>query len=134
MTVATAAQRPAMPYDIIGGTDTVARFVDRFYDLMETEPGYAELRALHAPDLAPMRKSLTGFLAAWLGGPRDWFDARPGACVMSAHAKFAITRKTAGQWMDAMARAITDTDIETGMAARINEALERMALAMVRNG
>ena len=75
------------PYDLMGGRPVVSAMVERFYDLMDTDPAYAALRALHAPDLAPMRASLTGFLTAWLGGPRDWFDQHPGACVMSAPPK-----------------------------------------------
>ena len=37
----------------------------RFYDLMEQDPAYAELRAMHAPDLTEMRASLPLFLAGW---------------------------------------------------------------------
>lgn len=121
-----------LPYDLIGGTGAVARLVDRFYDLMDGDARYAELRALHAADLAPMRTSLTGFLVAWLGGPRDWFDARPGACVMSAHAGMSITAETAGQWMDAMTRALADSGVEPSLATRIGDAFARMAGGMAR--
>jgi len=76
--------RPATPYEAIGGTSAVRQIVDHFYDLMETDTDLADLRALHEPDLKPMRDSLTGFLTAWLGGPRDWFVKRRGACVMAA--------------------------------------------------
>ena len=120
------------PYDLIGGSAVVRRFVDRFYDLMDQDPRYAELRALHAPDLAPMRASLAGFLNAWLGGPRDWFEQRPGACMMSAHARVPVTPETAGQWADAMGRALLDADVDAGLAARMSEAFARMAGGMVR--
>ena len=52
------------PFDAIGGEDAVRRLVARFYDLMDGDPAYQALRHLHAPDLAPMRRSLTGFLTA----------------------------------------------------------------------
>ena len=71
---------------------------ERFYDLMEQDPEFAELRAIHAPDLAPMRESLPLFLAGWAGGPRDWFERNPGKCMMSMHAPFPINRQTAEQW------------------------------------
>lgn len=121
-----------LPYDLIGGTDAVARFVDRFYDLMDGDARYAALRALHAADLTPMRTSLTGFLVAWLGGPRDWFDARPGACVMSAHAGISITAETADQWMDAMTRALADSGVDPSLSTRIGDAFARMAGGMAR--
>ncbi len=64
--------------------------VDRFYDLMDNDPAYAELRAMHAPDLTRMRGELARFLAGWAGGPRDWFEDNPGRCMMSVHKPYAI--------------------------------------------
>ena len=89
--------KPATPYDALGGAAIIARIVDRFYDLMETEPTYRALRAMHAADLGPMRASLTGWLSAWAGGPQDWFAANPGKCMMSYHRSLGVTAKTAGQ-------------------------------------
>jgi len=120
------------PFIAAGGADGVAALVNRFYDLMETDPAYAELRALHAADLAPMRASLTGFLSGWLGGPRDWFDANPGRCMMSMHANVPVSALTARQWTAAMGRALADTGVEPDLAARILDAFTRMAAAMAR--
>jgi hemoglobin len=132
--LATTAADPGLsPYDRIGGLATLRRITDRFYDLMDTEPGYAALRAMHAPDLAPMRASLPLFLAGWSGGPRDWWDANPGKCMMSMHAPFAITRDTARQWAEAMRRAINDAEpADREIADALTDVLERMALGMAR--
>ncbi len=108
----------------------VRRLVDRFYDLMDSDAAYAALRGLHAHDLAPMRDSLTSFLTAWLGGPRDWFEQRPGACIMSAHAKIAITPQTADEWVRAISRALADVGIENPAREMIGVAFARMAQGM----
>jgi hemoglobin len=127
--------RPAQsPYDLIGGAEPIAALVDRFYDLMDQDPAYGRLRALHAPDLSPMRRSLTGFLIGWLGGPRDWFEARPGVCMMSAHAKVPIDAETARQWTQAMGRALADGGLPPELAAQIELAFGRMAEGMARRG
>jgi hemoglobin len=97
----TADAPPASPFERIGGHAAMQAITDRFYDLMDAEPAYAELRAIHAADLSAMRRSLPLFLAGWAGGPRDWFEANPGKCMMSAHGGFAITSGTAGQWAEA---------------------------------
>lgn len=110
MSEADPKSRPQLPFDRIGGREPIARMVNRFYDLMESEPDFAELRAMHAPDLTPMRESLTDFLMAWMGGPRDWFEKRPGACIMSAHrALDGMNFATATQWVLAMQQAAKET-------------------------
>lgn len=125
------------PYDRIGGESVLRSISERFYDLMEWEVRFAELRALHEPDLAPMRVSLAGFLTAWLGGPRDWFAQNPGKCVMSVHGGIVVTPATARQWADAMRLAIAGAATEEGfgdpdLGQQMADALEGMALAMVR--
>ena len=132
--MATAAKTtPNTPFYKLGGHETMQAIVDRFYDLMDSDPAYSELRAMHAPDLTRMRKSLALFLAAWAGGPRDWFDQNPGRCMMSVHKPYVITRQVAEQWADAMKRAIADVapeDAELGKA--MGGVLEDLALGMGR--
>jgi hemoglobin len=120
------------PFEAIGGSDAIRQIVDRFYDLMDTDPAYRDLRALHADDLTPMRRSLSGFLTGWIGGPRDWFAANPGKCMMSVHAPIAISAATANQWVRAMSEAIKGCDVDADLSERINEALALMASGMVR--
>lgn len=130
----TTAEAPATsPFERIGGHPVLQAITDRFYDLMDQEPAYAELRAMHAPDLSEMRASLPLFLAGWAGGPRDWFEANPGKCMMSAHGGFRINQATAAQWSDAMRRALAETDVaDREIAAAMADVLDRMAKGMAR--
>jgi hemoglobin len=120
------------PFDLVGGMVVVGEIVDRFYDLLEQDNSYAALRALHAPELAPMRASLTGFLAAWLGGPKDWFEEHPGLCMMSAHRKVPMTAETGRQWADAMTRAIQDSSVEPALGVKLAGALADLAIRMAQ--
>lgn len=131
----TPATAPAAsPYERIGGIAVLRQISDRFYDLMEQDPAYRALRAMHAPDLAPMRESLPNFLAGWAGGPRQWFEANPGKCMMSMHKPFPITRKTANQWADAMACAIADVaPADAEIATALSDVLAQMARGMARD-
>lgn len=128
------APAPTSPYERIGGLAALRQITDRFYDLMDQDPAYKALRDMHAPDLAPMRESLPNFLAGWAGGPRHWFDANPGKCMMSMHKPFAITRDTADQWADAMARAIADVaPADAEIAKALTDVLVQMARGMARD-
>ncbi|WP_420138483.1 group II truncated hemoglobin [Sphingomonas sp.] len=119
-------------FEQIGGIDSVRQLVDRFYDLMDQDPRYAALRAMHHAELAPIRASLTGFLVGWLGGPRDWFMRQDSRCVMSLHADLAVTPATAGEWLHAMERALQDIGVDRPLASILRQAFARMAAAMIR--
>lgn len=86
LSVSQAEALATSPFERVGGHPVLQAICERFYDLMEQDPAYAELRAMHAEDLGEMRKALPQFLAGWAGGPRDWFEANPGKCMMSMHA------------------------------------------------
>ncbi len=130
---ADPAAAPRSPFERIGGHEAMHRITERFYDLMENAPEYAELRAMHAPDLAPMRASLPSFLAGWAGGPRDWFNTNPGKCMVSMHSPFAIDRNTAGQWAEAMQRAIRESEVaDREIADAMADVLANMARGMAK--
>lgn len=123
----------ATPFERVGGASVLRAITDRFYDLMDEDPAYARLRAMHAADLAEMREALPRFLAGWAGGPRDWFEANPGKCMMSMHAPFPIDRDTAGQWAEAMTRAIAETQVaDREIGEAMAQVLTRMATNMAR--
>jgi len=126
--MADVAQQTA--FDQIGGAEPVAAMVNAFYDLMDTDPAYARLRAIHAQDLTPMRASLGGFITGWLGGPRDWFVQRPGVCMMSLHRSMPIDAELGRQWVEAMTRAMAQTGIDPEMAEALREAFGRMSANM----
>ena len=54
-------------FDFLGGDAGVRRLVDRFYDLMETAPEAATVRALHPELLHGSREKLYLFLMGWAG-------------------------------------------------------------------
>ena len=62
------------PFEWMGGEPRVQALVDRFYDLMDLEPAYADLRAAHGPELDQARQRLFWFLCCLLytsPSPRD---------------------------------------------------------------
>lgn len=122
----------ASPFERLGGHAGVLALVNAFYDLIERDSAYIELRRMHAADLAPMRDALAGFLTGWTGGPRDWFDRNPGKCMMSLHADLPITGVTATQWLTAMTAAVETAQVDPELAQTINDAFRRMANAMTR--
>jgi len=107
----------------------VRAVVDRFYDIMDQDPDFAGLRAMHAPDLAPMRERLFEFLSGWLGGPPLYFQGPVHRCVMSAHRPFAIGAKERDEWLACMGRALDEAGTPGELRPLLNTAFARMAEA-----
>src|SRR3954471_17980796 len=61
-----AERNSRTPYELIGGDAKVRELVDRFYDLMDFEPAYRQLRAVHGNTLESAREKLHHFLSGWL--------------------------------------------------------------------
>lgn len=118
------------PFAEIGGLDTVRRIVDRFYQLLQDDPRYRAVRALHGSDMSQPKQALTEFMTGWLGGPPLYFQ-RPGhRCVMSAHAGMPIGAAEVEQWLAGMAQAMGECGVDKRLQRRILDALTGMAKGM----
>lgn len=127
-TAASANEAPEItPYDLIGGEAMVRRLADRFYEIMDTDPGAARIRAMHAKDLAQIRQLLFEFLSGWLGGPPLYFQRSEHRCIMSAHRPYAIGEAERDEWMMCMRRAMDDCALTGEMRAVMDQAFLRMA-------
>jgi hemoglobin len=108
------------PFGWIGGESALRALVDRFYDLMDLEPGFTALRAVHGSDLDKARDHLFWFLCGWMGGP-DYFVERFGHPRLRArHMPFKIGILERDQWLACMDQAMADTGVDATLRARLN--------------
>ncbi|MCB9591988.1 MAG: group II truncated hemoglobin [Sandaracinaceae bacterium] len=116
---------PPIPYELIGGEAGVRALVDRFYDLMDTLPEAATVRAMHARSLEVSRRKLFWFLSGWLGGPQLYVERFGHPRLRRRHFPFAIDTAAADQWMLCMRRALEETcadpDLRGFLEARFGE-------------
>lgn len=125
---AATARRPT-PYQLVGGEAMVRHIADRFYDIMESAPEAAGIRALHADDLSAVRERLFEFLSGWLGGPPLYFQRPDHKCIMSAHRPFAIGPAERDEWMMCMRRALEECGVPAEMRTLLDAAFLRLAEA-----
>lgn len=100
------------PYARVGGDAGVRALVERFYDLMEMEPAFAAVRAVHAPSLASAREKLYLFLSGWLGGPPLYVEKHGHPKLRARHLPFAIGIAERDQWLACMRQALADNGVE----------------------
>ena len=111
--------QPLTPFEWIGGEAAVQRLVDRFYDLMDLEPGYRELRASHGSTLDSARQKLHWFLCGWLGGPQHYQDRFGHPRLRMRHMPFQIGILERDQWLACMQQARQDTGVPADLRERL---------------
>lgn len=117
--IATTGQATA--FDLIGGESRVRELVDRFYDLMELEPEFREIRALHPASLEGSRDKLYWFLCGWMGGPNLYVERFGHPRLRARHLPFSIASRERDQWLVCMGRAMQDTEVPPALLERLLE-------------
>ena len=122
------------PFERLGGEPQVHALVGRFYDLMELEPAYTELRAVHGSTLDDARQKLFWFLCGWLGGP-DLYQERFGhPRLRQRHMPFAIGIKERDQWVACMDQAMGECAVPEALRTRLAESFMKTADWMRNRG
>jgi truncated hemoglobin YjbI len=105
----TSAQQQSF-YDVIGGHETFARIVQRFYLGVAEDP---TLRAMYPEeDLGPAENRLRMFLEQYWGGPTTYSDQRGHPRLGMRHAPFAVTPDARDRWLAHFARALDEAELE----------------------
>ena len=117
----------ASAYEWVGGEAAVRTLVDRFYDLMDLEPRYAALRAVHGTDLDQARQKLHWFLCGWLGGPAHYTERFGHPRLRMRHMPFAIGIRERDQWLACMHQAMQESHLDPALVERLDQAFFQTA-------
>jgi hemoglobin len=109
------------PFERLGGEPAVRGLVDRFYDLMDLEPGYRLLRSIHPTTLDGSRDKLFWFLCGWLGGPQHYVERFGHPRLRARHLPYPIGIAERDEWLDCMHRAMVDQQVDPALAAKLAE-------------
>jgi hemoglobin len=117
----------ATPYEWIGGEARVKALVERFYDLMDLESDYGDLRAAHGSELSKARQHLFWFLCGWLGGPQHYTERFGHPKLRMRHMPFVIGLKERDQWVACMDQAMGETELDEKLRERLRESFFQTA-------
>ena len=119
-------ENPTM-YEIVGGETGIRSIVDRFYDLMDTAPEAATVRALHAKSLKASREKLYQFLTGWTGGPPLYEERYGHPRLRMRHFPFRITTKERDEWLWCMDRSLAEHEMPEEVRAFLRDRLHGLA-------
>lgn len=114
-------------YQLIGGEQKLRELVDRFYDLMELEPEFARLRALHPTPLDGSRDKLFWFLSGWMGGPDLYISQFGHPRLRARHLPYAIASEDRDQWLRCMAWAMQEQGISEELQLHLMQSFYQTA-------
>ncbi len=100
------------PYQLLGGDAGVRALVERFYQLMDTLPEAARIRALHPADLRSSTDKLYKFLSGWLGGPALYVEEYGHPMLRARHLPFPIETADRDAWLLCMTRALDEVKLD----------------------
>jgi hemoglobin len=106
-----AAFEPSL-YEMLGGETGLRSLVDRFYDLMDSSPEAATIRAFHANSLKQSREKLFMFLSGWSGGPQLYVERFGHPRLRMRHMPFAIGTVERDQWLWCMNKALDESQLD----------------------
>jgi len=114
-------------FDWIGGESAIRMLVDRFYDLMDLEPGYEALRTVHGSTLDDARDKLFWFLCGWMGGPQHYIERFGHPRLRARHMPFKIGILERDQWLACMNQAMGDVGVDEDLRTRLQESFFQTA-------
>ncbi len=110
-------------FELLGGVERIRELVEKFYDVMDTDPKAAGIRALHPAELTEAREKLFMFLTGWTGGPQLYIERYGHPFLRKRHMPFAIGESERDQWMYCMVRAMHEIGIEEPVLTKLAEQL-----------
>ncbi|TDK39153.1 globin [Rhizobium deserti] len=121
-------------YEAIGGKTTIAKLVQRFYELMDTLPEAARCRAVHPPSLKGSQAKLQDYLTGYLGGPPVYVEKHGHPRLRSRHFGAAIGPQERDEWILCFRRAMDETIDNPKLREIIWPTIERLAHHMQNKG
>ena len=116
-------------YDAIGGHDTIAGIVHRFYQGVRTDE---VLRPLYPEeDLTAAEHRFAMFLEQYWGGPTTYGDTRGHPRLRMRHAPFHVDAAARDAWLRHMRAAVDSLDLAPLHETVLWDYLERAAHSLV---
>lgn len=114
-------------FERLGGAEGIRRLVERFYDIMDTAPEAATIRALHAESLKASREKLYLYLTGWTGGPPIYVEKHGDPRLRMRHLPFPIGSRERDEWLWCMERSLDDHDMPADLREHLRDRLRSLA-------
>ena len=117
-------------YELVGGETGLRTLVDKFYDVMDSSPEAAKVRAIHPVDLSHSRDKLFMFLSGWSGGPALYVQTFGHPRLRQRHMPFPIGKAERDEWLWCMEKALKETQSDPQLIELLEKKFTEIANSM----
>jgi hemoglobin len=114
-------------FERIGGTVTIDRLVESFYQRMDALPEAGGIRAMHPDDLGSTKQVLKRYLSEWTGGPKLYSPEKGHPRLRQRHMGFSIGSAERDAWLLCMRGALEETVTDEAARQELDAALTKLA-------
>ncbi len=114
-------------FEVLGGIEAIRSLVERFYDVMDSDPRASGIRAMHNKDLTSAREKLFMYLTGWTGGPQLYIERYGHPRLRARHLPFSIGESERDQWIYCMVRAMHDLNYDEHVMKQLGSAFWEIA-------
>ncbi|TRW48775.1 group II truncated hemoglobin [Aliidiomarina halalkaliphila] len=118
-------------YQQLGGEKAVRHMAQRFYAIMDADPGVSELRAIHPESLEGSEQKFFEFLSGWFDGPQLYVEKYGHPMLRARHLPFSIDTRMRDQWLHCIYTTL-DEQVPAGpLHNEIRQRFTRLAHHMI---
>jgi|SRR5690554_605658 len=126
--VLAMAYERANIYDAIGGSETIDRLVDAFYERVGKHP---DLIPIFPEDLTETARKQKQFFTQFFGGPPLYIQEHGHPRLRARHLPFPITPTRRDAWLECLSGALDEVEIDEPYRSSIFERLTMTANHMM---
>lgn len=119
------------PYEILGKEEGIRKLAETFYDVMDEDPDFKELRSMHGDSLTAIKEKLFEYLNGWMGGPHLYKEKYGSICLTDPHKPYEIDSILRDQWLNCFDKALEREGASEETRLMIKDPIFRMADFMV---
>lgn len=114
-------------YERLGGEVGLTALIDKYLELLRTNPAYEALSSRYVNGMAHYRARMLEYLTGWFGGPVLYAQKHGLPCLRENHQRIQITAELRDLWFSCMQQALAESIEDEALRTELEAVFWQMA-------
>lgn len=114
-------------YERLGGEAGLTALVDKYLEILRSNPAYAALSSRYVNGMAHYRARMLEYLTGWFGGPVLYAQKHGLPCLRENHQRIQITAELRDLWFGCMQQALAESVSDETLRSELEAVFWQMA-------